>query len=348
MGHLGLIFIFAAPGTLLVLVLAGALYQRAGRASDVRRFLPPGRLLDIGNTKLHIFTLGEGFPPVVFEAGIAATSLSWQLVQPEIAKSAQTVSYDRAGLGWSDTSPNERIIWDVAKELRTVLHRADIRQPRILIAHSYGALVTIAYALRYRSEIAGMVLVDPVSASEWSNPSESHWKTLRRGILLSRRGASLARIGLVRMALGLLAAGSHRLPKVIARASSGGGAAVTDQIVGQVRKLPSEVWPLIQSHWSDPKSFESMARYLTALPQSAAKVAKELEATDAFRDLPLIVLSAGNANATQRAEHEALANASALGRLEIVPDSGHWIQVDRPDVVIQACLEMITRIARRS
>ena len=91
-----------------------------------------------------------------------------------------------------------------------------------------------------------------------------------------------------------------------------------------------------------------MARYLTSLPQSAAAVAKELGATDAFRDLPLIVLSAGNANAIQRAEHEALARASSLGRLEIVPDSGHWIQVDRPDIVIQACLEMITRIARSS
>jgi hypothetical protein len=113
----------------------------------------------------------------------------------------------------------------------------------------------------------------------------------------------LARIGVVRVALGLLAAGSHRLPKVIARASSGSGAAVTDQIVGQVRKLPSEVWPLIQSHWCDPKSFESMARYLTALPPSAAGIAKELKATDTFRDLPLIVLSAGNANAMQRAEH---------------------------------------------
>src|SRR6266404_445657 len=93
MGHLGLVLVVVALGTLLVLVLAGALYQRAGRAGDARRFLPPGRLFDIGNAKLHVLTLGEGLPPVVFEAGIAATSLSWQLVQPGIAKFAQTISY---------------------------------------------------------------------------------------------------------------------------------------------------------------------------------------------------------------------------------------------------------------
>ena len=36
---------------------------------------------------------------MVFEAGIAATSLSWQLVQPEIAKFTQTASYDRGRHG---------------------------------------------------------------------------------------------------------------------------------------------------------------------------------------------------------------------------------------------------------
>jgi pimeloyl-ACP methyl ester carboxylesterase len=80
--------------------------------------------------------------------------------------------------------------------------------------------------------------------------------------------------------------------------------------------------------------------------QSAAAVAKELEATDAFRDLPLTVLSAGDANPMQRAEHETMARRSFLGRIEIVSDSGHWIQVNRPDVVIQACREMITRFYR--
>ena len=57
--------------------------------------------------------------------------------------------------------------------------------------------------------------------------------------LITPRSGSYA--GVVRVALRLLATGSHRLPKMTAQASSGGGAAGTDQIVGQVRKLPSEV-----------------------------------------------------------------------------------------------------------
>jgi pimeloyl-ACP methyl ester carboxylesterase len=342
MGRLGLTlnFVLAALGIASLLALAGVIYQRVGRASDARRFPPHGRLIDIGGVSLHVYTSGEGSLPVVLEAGIAATSLSWQLMQPEIAKFTQTVSYDRAGLGWSGPSDQPRTIWNVAEELRSVLDRADIPKPRILVAHSYGALVVLAYAVRHPSEVAGLVLVDPVPTCEWAEPSAANLKTLRRSILLSRRGASLARLGVVRFALSLLASGSVRLPKIIARASSGGGAAVTDQLVGQVRKLPKELWPMIQSHWCDPKSFEAMARYLEALPQSAAEVAQELARTDALRDMPLTVLSAANASLRQRAEHGALAQHSSRGRIEVVPDSGHWIQVDRPDAVIQAAREM--------
>ena len=347
MGHLGLTLnlFLAALGTAAFLVLVGTIYQRVGRSNDARRFPPFGRLIDIGGVSLHVYTIGEGTPPVVFEAGIAATSLSWQLVQPEIAKFTQTASYDRAGLGWSGASLQPVTVWHLADELRTVMNRADIPKPRILVAHSYGALVAIAYAVSHSSEIAGMVLVDPVATCEWGEPSESHLKTLRRGILLSRRGALLARLGVVRLALSLLSAGSQRLPKMIARASSGRSAAITDQLVGQVSKLPRELWPIIQSHWCDPKCFEGMARYLEGLPQCAAAVAQELSQRDALRDVPLTVLSAGSASPIQRAEHETLARRSSRGQIEVLSGSGHWIQVDRPAAVIQAIRTMVTTMA---
>jgi pimeloyl-ACP methyl ester carboxylesterase len=70
-----------------------------------------------------------------------------------------------------------------------------------------------------------------------------------------------------------------------------------------------------------------------------------LKRTDALRDIPLIVLSAANANAIQRSEHEGLARRSSRGRMEVVGKSGHWIQVDRPDAVIQACREMVSAVS---
>ena len=88
-----------------------------------------------------------------------------------------------------------------------------------------------------------------------------------------------------------------------------------------------------------------MTRYLEALPQSAAAVGQELSLTDALRDVPLTVLSAGNASPVQRAEHETLARRSSQGQIEIVRGSGHWIQVDRPDALIQVIRKMVTTMA---
>jgi pimeloyl-ACP methyl ester carboxylesterase len=314
-------------------------------AADSRRFPAPGRLVDIGDCRLHVDLRGEGSPAVVFEAGIAATSLSWRLVQPEIAKVTSTASYDRAWLGWSDASPQPRNIFQVVEELHTLLVRAGVAGPGILVAHSYGGLVALAYHAQYASEVAGMVLVDPVATSDWNEPSQLRSSMLRRGVLLSRRGGWLARLAVVRFTLSLLAAGGRRLPKLVARASSGPGAAFTEQIVGEIRKLPPEVWPMIRSHWSNPKAFEGMAHYLEAVPESAAAVARELAVRGTLRDVPLIVLTAGNASPEQRAEHEMLARCFQ-GRIEIVP-GGHWLQLDRPDVVIRAINEIIAQVRGR-
>ncbi len=325
---------------------AGLVYQRIGLAKDARRFPPPGRRVDIGGVRLHADVIGkvrDSLPLVVFEAGIAATSLSWRLVQNEIAKSAQTISYDRAGLGWSDASRHPRGIWQLVEELRSMLDRSSVPSPRVLVAHSFGGLIAVAHALRYPQELAGMVLVDPIGVDEWSNPAPHARSTLRRGIFLARCGEVLAKLGIVRFTLNLLSSGGRTAPKLIARATSGrGGAAFTERMVGQIRKLPPELWPMIQSHWCDPKCFHAMTRQLAALPECAAAVEEEMASTGGQGiEVPFILLSAGDASAAQRAAQERLVERSARGRVEIVEDSGHWIQLDRPDVVADAIHKVI-------
>jgi|SRR5579872_290103 len=326
MGGFGLILaIFVIAGVLL----AGIVYQLIGTARDAKNLPPPGRLID----GLHADIAGRGAPPVVFEAGIAATSLSWRLVQPGVSRIAQTISYDRAGLGWSARSAKPRLVWILVDELRAMLLRANVAAPRILVAHSFGGLIALGYAARFRSEVAALVLVDPVGITEWAEPGHVQQWMLRRGILLSRFGELLARLGVVRFALDLVMAGSQRVPKLIARASSGrSGAAFTERMAGEIRKLPREVWPAIQSHWCDPKCFRAMRNHIQALPESARAVLTEA----ASLDVPLTVLSAGNSSAAQRADHQRVAKLSSRGRLEVIPDSGHWIMLDRPDVVIRA------------
>jgi pimeloyl-ACP methyl ester carboxylesterase len=244
MGSLGLIFLVA----IALAIAAGAIYQWVGAARDASRFPAPGRMIEVGNRRLHAEINGTGSPPVVFEAGIAATSLSWSAVQKEIAKSAKAISYDRAGLGWSDPTSScdlEAILAD----LRALLDRAQIPSPRIVVGHSFGGLIALAYAARYPREVAGLVLVDPAGATEWADATPALRATLARGVFLSRVGELLAHLGVVRFALDLAARGSGTVPRLIARASSGkGGAAFTERMLGEVRKLPRQAWKGVQIH----------------------------------------------------------------------------------------------------
>ena len=297
-------------------------------------------MIDIGGVRLHADVMeppNASAPPVIFEAGIAATSLSWRLAQKEIAKFAPTLSYDRAGLGWSESAAKPRDVHTLVEELRSLLKAAGLDAPRVIVAHSFGGLIALDYAARYPAEVAGLVLIDPVGVAEWANPSRSHSATLRRGIFLARCGEALARVGVVRFTLNRLASGARRMPKAIARATSGrGGEAFLTRMVGEIRKMPPELWPMVQSHWCDTKCFIAMRRYLMALPLSADAVLREATSIAA----PVVVLSAGNASETQRADHERVARLSARGRVNVVEDANHWIQLDRPDVVIRAIREL--------
>src|SRR5262245_36455714 len=97
---------------LLVLMIAAAAagwsYQRIAERRDLAAHPPPGRMVDIGTHRLHMWCMGSGAPAVLFDAGLGDTSFSWHLVQPEIATFTQACAYDRAGQGYSDAGPSPR------------------------------------------------------------------------------------------------------------------------------------------------------------------------------------------------------------------------------------------------
>jgi len=172
----------------------------------------PGTFVRVGRHRLHYRCEGDGTPAVVFDAGIAASSLSWSRVQPEVARFTRACSYDRAGLAWSDLSDTPRTMPTLVGELHQVIAHAQVGAPVVLVGHSFGALVIRAYARAHPSEVAGLVFVDPLHPEEWCDPSSEQRRRLRGGILFSRVGEGLARTGLVRFLLSRLSGGAPGLP----------------------------------------------------------------------------------------------------------------------------------------
>jgi pimeloyl-ACP methyl ester carboxylesterase len=335
-------FLMCAAGFAAAVLVAALLYQFIGAARDARRFPPPGRLVPMdgaGGARLHLHGVGDSGPVVILDAGIGASSLSWRIVQAQAARFARVYAYDRAGFGWSDPprrAQGPRVASRLAEELRAALHAARITGPYILVGHSFGGMLVRAYAAKHPKQVAGLVLVDPLSAGEWLNISTAHARMLRLGVKLARRGALLARIGVVRVSLALLMSGGRRIPKWIAKLSSGRGESVISRLVGEVGKMPPETWPMVRAHWCLPKSFLGLAAYLESLPASAA----EADALVESDNLPVIVLSAANSTPEQLKERAALAHRSSHGRHIVATKSGHWIQLDEPELVVQAVREM--------
>jgi pimeloyl-ACP methyl ester carboxylesterase len=121
--------------------------------------------VDVGGHSLNLLIGGQGSPAVVFEGGFGAGIASWSTVQKEVAAFARTVSYDRAGLGQSESGPKPRSAKQIATELHTALEKAGVKPPYLLVGHSFGGIYARVFAAMYPKEVVGMVLLDPSQES---------------------------------------------------------------------------------------------------------------------------------------------------------------------------------------
>jgi len=119
---------------------------------------PLGKLIDVGGCRVHLYCIGTGSRAVVIVG--AGYSFDWGLVQPEVAKFTQVCSYDHSGIGWSDSGPKDSCSLRV-NEVHTALKNANIKGPYVLVGHSLGGLVARMYEAQYPDEVAGIVFVDP-------------------------------------------------------------------------------------------------------------------------------------------------------------------------------------------
>jgi pimeloyl-ACP methyl ester carboxylesterase len=336
--------------TLLLIVVGigglfalGFVYEIAGSFYDRRRYPPPGRLFDIGPCRLHLHRQGKGEPVVLLEAGIAGSSLGWATVQEKLAALTTVCSYDRAGLGWSDECALPRSASQLALELHSLLDRAGVTGPYILVGHSYGGLLIRAYSFSYPEQVAGLVMLDPVSLAAWAPCPTADRRRLEMGALLARRGAVLARLGIVRAALTALVSGARHLPQLVAKATAQHASSTIERLVGEVRKLPESVWPVIRAHWSRPRAFHALSRYLESLPGNAeAALAMPLP-----ERTPCVILSATTATPAELRERDSWVAENPSGRHIQADDAGHWLQLDQPDLVVATVRELIEQVRRQ-
>lgn len=315
---------------LLVLFLAiGSIYEALGRRSAATNYPPRGQMVDLGGRRMHIDCRGTGAPTVILEAGLGTGgTIDWTLVHDKIASVTRTCAYDRAGIMWSDPDGKPRHAAAVADDLHATLKAAGISGPLVLVGHSVGGPYVRTYVGRYGDQVAGLVMVDPSTPDQVARLGKATGADVHpgRASILFHAASALAWTGIVRvMASGT---GDKHLPRDAAAA---------------------------QAAYAS-KSISGAAAELDGFDQSMA----DARAVHSFGNRPLIVLTAmapftpaqlkglgmsPTAGARFKAEwqrlHAEQATFSTRGRQQIVPDATHYIQFDRPDIVVAAVRDVI-------
>jgi len=185
-------------GLLLLLIAAGLVYQSVASARDRAAFPPPGRLFDVGGFRLHLYCTGQGTPTVILESGLTGIVSTWHHIQGEVSRTTRVCAYDRAGVGWSEPSPNPRDALHIAQELHALLEKSGTSGPYVLVGHSSGGLYVRAYQRLYPAGIVGLVLIDstPERYHATTPGGRAEWQAATNSF---RYAPLAARLGIIRL-----------------------------------------------------------------------------------------------------------------------------------------------------
>lgn len=272
----------------------------------------PGQLVDIGTHALHIYCRGEGSPSVIIDSGLGSLALEWFDIQGILARHVKACIYDRAGYGWSHPGPQPRTSSRIVDELYLLLKTAQIPGPYVLAGHSFGGYNMQLFASRYPDETAGLVLVDSSHADQ-----------------IQRFSAPPIKVRLVPAIKGKYTITQFSQPKVHPN-------------------VPAKLKGIINLLLHSPALRQAMASEFLNFNQSAL----EVKIAGALPEVPLIVLTRGKrvwpegyrGDLMEKLWFELqgeLASRSSHYVQFIANESGHYIHLDQPRLVIDAIRQVI-------
>ena len=161
-------------GLLLLLLSVSFIYERVSRVIAEGSVSPEGEMVDVGDHRLHVLSQGNAGPTVVFESGLDTMGhLSWFKVESEVRNFATTVSYDRAGILWSERGEAPKTGQAMAEDLHGLLQAGGYSAPYLLVGHSLAGITLRPFIAKYGSDVAGVVLVDAFHPEQFDRmPSE--------------------------------------------------------------------------------------------------------------------------------------------------------------------------------
>ena len=320
-----------------ILLLSSFGYNKYAVDAWLKKPRPPGKLVNLGTHKLYATLKGEGSPTIILLPGMNAFSWGWWEIQDELAKTSKVLSYDRSGYSWSEASPAPYSSKQIVTDLHTLLRRLAIEPPYRVVGASMGGVYAKHFAKLYTDEVMGAVFVDPSALDEKQlrNPER------QQAVLAGREKTSMneiaATFGLFRY-FGRYLLRMHRIPDY--------------QMSFAVEAL------------SNPAQHVQMQKHFASLYRLDDN--HYLNAPDGFPDIPVMVIVQDNEatiryalqygeipkgepetqtrnylQAVKERQQKDYMELSEHSEWIVAEGSGHNVQFDRPDLIIDSITKML-------
>jgi pimeloyl-ACP methyl ester carboxylesterase len=295
---------------------------------------PIGKLIDVGGHKLHLYCAGEGKITIVLDHSLGGID-GYFLVE-ELAKFSRICIYDRAGYGSSQSSKNPRNSEQIVKELHSLLQKAEIKPPYILIGNSFGSYNMRLYAHYFPEEVVGMILTDGLHEKLMLAMPFS-MRILKSFFAISFLIASVgAALGIVRF-LGMIG--------------------IFEILKKELRYFPKTTLKIVKMSFYSSQHWLTMFREMWNLNNSGYQVQKAQN----FGNIPIINIKAANflkpfwgkfyfsiPEADQLREHiqSHLLLLSTDCEQLVAEKSSHFVWIDQREVISAAVIKILKKVER--
>jgi len=306
---------------IFVLIILGVFYEQYKRYKS-KEYKVDGKFIDVGGHELHYVLKGEGKPTVIFESGADyGGHIVWRNIQEKLSAKYTTLSYDRAGILRSQRGKNPKTCMSMADELHSMLEALVLPKPYILVGHSLAGLIYRCFIDKYSKDVAGIVLLDPTHPEVLENSP----KKIRDAY------AKIPPKWLIEMlsSLGILRLFFKMLFKKL----------TTDSLQSEKENYQEA---LGMFHHSTEAYMQELKNLSLHLQES-----KEIN----FGNIPVTVLGATK-TFIDKPEHHELVEVITKFHKEtvshskdsklILVDSTHFVQTEKPDVVMKSIEEMVS------
>jgi pimeloyl-ACP methyl ester carboxylesterase len=269
---------------------------------------PTERFVIAGNTKLHYVDSGTG-RPVVMIHGNAGDLHDFEFGTLDLlARDYHAIAFDLPGHGRSKMPHQAKgTIQEQAVTLHEAFASLGIRNP-ILVGHSWGAAIALAYALLYPRDISALVLLAPAAYAD-------HRHDTPAGFLLR-----VPLLGHVCIALLKPILGRRLLKQALKDAFS-------------PDPVPNDYLDFAAAVWLERKHLEAFIKSDGTVDQSLQELSPQYR-----KILAPVIIVTGDSDLAVSSEQSAFSLHKAIvnSQLVVVPHAGHQIPQIHPEVVLRA------------